>query len=346
MTGQIMTVLGPIRPEELGITLAHEHIFCDLSALWQKPSDPSLERLVEKRVSRDDSEVLRSNAVISKDNLKFVDVEPVVEELIEFKGIGGSGVIEMSNADMGRDIAILKQVSQRVGVHIITASGHYIQRFHPSYVSTDSIDTLASRIAREVLEGIDGTEVKAGMIGEIGTSHPMTSQEEKVVRAAARAQLQTGAPLNIHLSYPRREALKIIKILEEEGVSLQHVIFSHVDEAPMTPEFLEYHARLAEKGVYLEYDDFGQKEYYPALGIVPVEDSERVDFLLKLIDRGYLNQILLSQDVCLKINLATYGGMGYTHILKKVVPMMEDAGIGEQQIKAMLVDNPRRALSF
>jgi phosphotriesterase-related protein len=341
-----MTVLGPIPPEELGVTLAHEHIFCDLSPLWQKPSDPSLDRLVQKPVSRDDLEALRSNAVISKDNLKFVDVELVVKELMDFKAMGGSGLIEMSNADIGRDITVLKKVAQRVGVHIIAGSGHYIQKFHPGYVSTDSIDTLASRIAREVLEGIDGTEVKAGVIGEIGTSYPMTSQEEKVVRAAARAQLQTGAPLNIHLSYPRTEGLRIIKIFEEEGVSLQHVIFSHVDEAPMTPEFLEYHVRLAEKGVYLEYDDFGQKEHYPALGIVPVEDSERIEFLLKLIDQGYLDQILLSQDVCLKINLARYGGMGYTHILKNVVPMMKDAGISEQQIKAMLVDNPRRALSF
>jgi phosphotriesterase-related protein len=346
MTGRIMTVLGPIPPEELGVTLAHEHIFCDLSPLWQKPSDPSLERLVQKPVSRDDLEALRSNAVISKDNLHFLEVESVVEELMEFKAMGGSGLIEMSNADMGRDITVLKKVSQRVGVHIIAASGHYIEKFHPSYVSTDSIDTLASRIAHEVLKGIDGTEVKAGVIGEIGTSYPMTSQEEKVVRAAARAQLQTSAPLNIHLSYPRTEGLRIIKIFEEEGVSLQHVIFSHVDEAPMTPEFLEYHVRLAEKGIYLEYDDFGQKEHYPALGIVPVEDSERIEFLLKLIDQGYLDQILLSQDVCLKINLARYGGMGYTHILKNVVPMMKDAGISEQQINAMLVDNPRRALAF
>lgn len=346
MSKQIMTVLGPVPPEELGITLAHEHIFCDLSRLWQKPSDPSLERLVEKPVSGDDLEVLRSNVLVSKDNLHFVDVESVVEELMEFKRMGGSGVVEMSNADMGRNITILKEVSQKIGVHIIAASGHYIEKFHSDYVSTDSIDTLASRIAREVLEGIEGKEVKAGMIGEIGTSYPMTSQEEKALRAAGRAQLQTGAPLNIHLSYPRREGLRIIGILEEEGVPLQHVIFSHVDEAPMTPEFLEYHVRLAEKGVYLEYDDFGQKEYYPALGIVPVEDSERIGFLLKLIDQGYLHQILLSQDVCIKINLARYGGMGYSHILKNVVPMMRYVGMSEQQIKAMLVDNPRRALAF
>jgi len=106
---------------------------------------------------------------------------------------------------------------RRFGIHIIAASGHYVEKFHPNYVSTDSIDALASRIASEVLEGIEGTEVKAGMIGEIGTSSPMTSQEEKVVRAAARAQLQTGAPLNIHLSYPRREGLRIVNILEDGG---------------------------------------------------------------------------------------------------------------------------------
>jgi phosphotriesterase-related protein len=346
MAKQIMTVLGPIQSEELGITLAHEHIFCDLSPLWEKPSDPSLERLVEKPVSRDEAEALLRNVLISKDNLRFSDVGSVVEELKEFKSMGGSALVEMSNGDMGRNIPILKEVSQKVGVHIIAASGHYVERFHPNYVSTDSIDALASGIATEVLECIEGTEVKAGMIGEIGTTSPMTSQEEKVVRAAARAQLQTGAPLNIHLSYPRREGLKILKILEDEGVALEHVILSHVDEAPMTPEFLEYHVKLAEKGVYLEYDDFGQKEHYPSLGIVPVEDSERIDFLLKLIDRGYLNQILLSQDVCLKINLARYGGMGYTHILKKVVPMMKDAGISERQIEAMLVHNPRKALAF
>jgi phosphotriesterase-related protein len=346
MVKQIMTVLGPISPEELGITLAHEHIFCDLSALWERPSDPSFERLVEKPVTRDDAEVLLSTVLVSKDNLRFFDVDSVVEELSEFRGMGGSAVVEMSNGDLGRNTAVLKEVSQKVGVHIIASSGHYIERFHPDYVSTDSIDALTSRIAREVLEGIEGGEAKAGMIGEIGTSSPMTSQEEKVVRAAGRAQLHTGAPLNIHLSYPRTEGLKIINILEDEGVSPEHVIFSHVDEAPMTPEFLEYHLRLAEKGVYLEYDDFGQKEHYPTLGIVPVEDSERIAFLLKLIDRGYLNQILLSQDVCLKINLARNGGMGYTHILKKVVPMMRHAGITDQQINTMLVENARRALAF
>ncbi len=346
MARQIMTVLGPIRPEELGITLAHEHVYCDLSPLWERPSDPGLDPLVDKPVSRDDAEVLLRNVLISRDNLRFVEVDSVVEELQEFKALGGSGVVEMSNADMGRDIGVLKEVSQKVGVHVIAASGHYVERFHPAYVSTDSVDSLASRIVREVLEGIDGTEVKAGMIGEIGTSHPMRPQEEKVVRAAARAQVQTGAPLNIHLSYPRKEGLKIIDILEDEGVSPEQVILSHVDEAPMTTEFLEYHLRLAERGVYLEYDDFGQKEHYPSLGIVPVEDSERIEFLLNLIDRGYLNQILLSQDVCLKINLARYGGMGYTHILREVRPMMRDAGISEQQIKTMLVDNPRTALAF
>jgi phosphotriesterase-related protein len=166
--------------------------------------------------------------------------------------------------------------------------------------------------------------------------------EEKVLRAAARAHLATKISINVHVCPWGKEGDRILNILEEESVELCHVILSHMDVVLD----LEYEERLARRGPYIEYDTFGEEEYVDSIGFVNPRDVERVQALRHLVEKGFIDQLLVSQDVCSKMYLKTYGGPGYDHILRNVFPMMKRAGISDSDLDKLTVQNPSRALSF
>jgi phosphotriesterase-related protein len=345
---QAMTVRGPISPEELGATMPHEHVLFDFT-VWYQPPKAGGPKIGAGPVQLSEFGALFRNPFLSRDNLFVNDVEQQIEELNDFKKAGGATIVDVTNVGIGRDPLALRRISEATGLNIVMGCGFYVNDCHPSYVSEMGIDQLADIMVKEIDEGVDGTGIRPGIIGEIGTSDPITDCEEKVVRAAARAQLRTGLPMNIHPFMWSRAGLRALDFLKEEGVDLRRVVMSHMDEHTINGKIdLERGRIAAASGAFIEYDTWGNEFYYAISGIAKKEpsDLDRAAAMAQLIREGYLSQLLLSQDVWLKICLKRYGGWGYDNILTYGVRYLREAGVTDEQIRVMLVDNPRRALSY
>jgi len=342
---KVMTILGPIPPSSLGITLVHEHLLIDLTCLWKSPAQDYKKRLIDEPLKMENLWILSRDELISRDNLRLDDVNMIAEELLAYKELGGGSLVELTPSDLGRNPVGLREISMRTGIHIICGCGFYVERCHPQSVAQKSAETLAEELVSEISHGIQGTGIKPGIIGEIGTSSPIRPNEEKVLRAAAMTHIETGVPINIHLSHPRGEGVNVLNILEDHGVRPERVALSHLDQL-LDDRSLRYHEELAARGAYVQYDDFGEEEYQEADNIVRPRDIERVHFISKLVERGCVERLMISQDVCQKRHLKRYGGFGYSHILRDVIPMMLRAGITEKDIETMTVNNPMKFLAF
>ena len=337
------TVCGEVSPDDLGITLPHEHLLTDGSSSAIEPIDPYLREVAERPVDCNIVGDLLRDPMISADSLRLTDANVAIEELEYFKVAGGQSLVELTSRWSGREPAALRRISEATGIHIIAASAYY--RTPPGHIGGLTIDRLADQLVKDVTEGFEGMDIKAGIIGEIKTSWPLLPSEEKALRAAARAQVRTGAALTIHPSCWDRQALPLLDIVESEGVDPRLVVICHLDHVMD----VAYHKSIAARGAYVEYDRCGIERYggdfERNLKLFP-RDTERVAGIVELIASGYLSQILLSHDVCMKIELKRYAGPGYGHILRYVVPMMRHAGVSEEDIHTILVSNPREMLVF
>jgi phosphotriesterase-related protein len=281
--------------------------------------------------------------MISADSLTMMDVDVAMEELEYYKAAGGQSLVEQTSRWVGCDPTVLKRISETMGLNIIAATSHYAAP--PEYVNERTIDQLADELVKEVEDGFEDTDIRAGIVGEILTSWPLKPTEEKALRAGARAQVRTGAALSIHPSCWDKEAMALLDIVESEGADLHRVVICHLDHVMD----VEYHKTLAARGVYVEYDRCGIERYggdfERGLKVFP-RDTERAAGIVELIASGYLSQIVLSQDICMKIEQKRYAGPGYSHILRYLVPMMRYAGVSEDDIDTILVSNPARLLAF
>lgn len=347
MKGKVMTVQGLIDPEELGITSAHEHLILDSTVLWREPTEASLKEIAFSAVDITHLGVLRYHPNLSRDNCLLTDIDLVVNELKQFQGLGGASIVDQTSIGLGRDPAALFQISRETGVHIVMGCGYYVENSHPPDIATKSIDQIAEGIERDIIDGVGDTGIHAGVIGEIGTSFSITRNEEKVLRAAAKAQLQTALPLSIHLWEREKEGLRALDILKEEGVDLSRVAMAHLD--PNLPGSLQYHKEMAKRGAFLVFDEFGHEDYYKyeAGGHPMPSDYDYCVRIKELIQGGFLNQILLAQDICYKIFLTRYGGFGYGHILRNIKPMLlTNIGLTEREVQTILEENPRTWLTI
>jgi phosphotriesterase-related protein len=340
---KVRTVCEDISPGDLGLTLPHEHLLIDVSLRRRNATDAYLNLIAQRPVDCTIVSDLRRNPLISEDSLRLTDVDLAIEELGYFREAGGRSLVDPSTRWIGGDPVALKRISQITGINIVAGSGYYSPAL-PKNIDDLTIDQLAKTIIKEVTQGFEGVDIRAGIIGEIGTTWPLSASEEKILRAAAQAQIATGAALSIHPSPWDKPALVLLDIVESEGADLSRVVMCHLDHVMD----LEYHEAVASRGAYVEYDRFGV-EWYRSLAFslqTFPRDTERVAGIVELIAKGYVNQILISHDVCQKIELKKYGGHGYGHIPRSVVPLMRAMGIAENTIDAILVSNPRRMLSF
>jgi phosphotriesterase-related protein len=332
---KVQSVQGPIDSSQLGITLMHEHLFLDRSSLWQEPVGPK-KVFANKPIDMNMLGQLRMNPYSNKENGLLINEEEAIEEVGHFFKHGGNTIVEVSNCGIGRDPEALFRVSRVSGLNIIMGSGFYLHDSHPERVETMSIDEIKEEIERDLLEGVDGTSIRAGIIGEIGISGSMTAREEKVLRGAARAQKQTDSVLTIHLPGWERPAHHVLNIVEEEGGNIHKTILDHMN--PSMDDY-EYQYSLAERGCFLEFDMIGIDYLFPE-GQSP-SDEDNANCIIRLIEKGYGNQILLAQDVFLKMMLKRYGGWGYSHILENFVPRLKRKGVSNQEIHQLLVKNPQ-----
>ena len=301
----IHTVLGEIEPSDaLGRTLMHEHIFCDFY-----------------RVTGQLNELLNDETL-------------AIEELSALKSAGGSALVEVTTPDMGRNPQALCRVAEQTGLHIIMGTGWYRQPYYPPEIDQLSTNALADRMIAELIQGVDGTDIRAGMIGEIGSHLDYaTAQEERVLRASARAQKTTGAPLTTHASmYP--VGLVQLDILKEEGVDMSRVIIGHCD----TYLDLDYHLSILEAGSYVQFDTVGRNHMNP--------DLRRATAFAELIELGWSQQLLLSSDRCHRSDLCAFGGLGYGYVFTDFFDQLRALGISEETLDTITIDNPKTVLAW
>ena len=307
----IVTVRGPIPAGQLGVTLMHEHIFINLLREF------------------------RGDGLLN-------DPPLAARELTRFREAGGATVVDVTNASLGRHPRTLRAISEQVGVNIVLGAGLYRhQYFDAAWVDRTSTDAMAEWIVRDLTVGIADTGIRAGIIGEIACDEWITAQEERVFRAAARAHKRTGVTITTHAArWPI--GLAQLDLLAEEGVDLRHVIVGHCDtvnaaEWPSPTQVTEYHEALARRGAYVQFDTIRRGSEH--------EIDVRLAYTRNLIRKGHAHQILLSHDVCLRSHLRAYGGGGYDFLLTDFLPRLQSSGVSAETIRAVTVDNPRRALT-
>ena len=308
----VQTVLGPIEPAELGFTLPHEHTQI---ALWHVP-----DRWDYWQLTRDEPLIL--------------------DELAAYRAAGGSGLVDLTPPGVGRDPAWLTGIARSSGLHVVMGSGWYREAYYPPETRIDrrSVDDLADELVREATDGVGGTGVRPGIIGEIGTDKPWVSAlEERVHRAAARAARRTGLAITTH-AVLSAVGLDQLRIFEDEGADPGRVVIGHADSYPR----LDHYLALIVRGANLEFDFLG-------MSFTPTErhgEGRIVELICDLLARGHAERILLSQDVCHDSQLTRYGGNGYTYLARTFLPRLRKAGVSDAEIETMTVANPRRLLTI
>jgi predicted metal-dependent phosphotriesterase family hydrolase len=307
----VQTVLGRIDPSDLGVTLPHEHTQC---ALWH----------VENRW----------------DYWQLTRDEPIIlHELERFRESGGGSLVDLTLPGIGRDPRWLRGIAQASGLNIVMGCGWYRSAYYPPETRIDrrSADDLAEELVREVQEGVGDSDVRPGIIGEIGTDKPWLSPaEERVHRAAARAARRTGLSITTH-SVLSPVGLAQLRVFEEEGLDPGRVAIGHSDSYPVLDHYLD----IIRRGASIEFDFLGM-----TFTAVERHGEDRiVELLLELLGRGHADRVLLSQDVCNDAQLRRYGGAGYTYLAEQFLPRLRAAGVSDADIDTMTVANPRRLLT-
>lgn len=305
----IQTVLGPIEPADLGVTLMHEHTLVDA---WEWGGRLGYDSTVD-------------------------DEELLVEELAFYRDAGGSALVDVTPIGLRRDPSGMRRLAEATGLHIIMGCGWYRERVYPAYIHELSTNALADLLVKEVEEGVEGG-IRPGIIGEIGTERfHVTPAEEKVFRAAARAQRATGATVTTHTTHFGDLAHEQMDILLEEGVPPERIVIGHLGER----RGVKGELAIAERGVYVEIDHVGRPA---SAGTQP--EWRRARNVAELVQAGYLERVLISMDICANSLLRWNGGHGFDYLLTTFVPLLREEGLTEEQIRIILVDNPIRVLDF
>jgi len=343
---QAQTVLGPVAVEALGITLPHEHLLLDMSIWFELPEDPALHALAQEPVRMENLGWILFNQYNCLDNVSLLDEPLAIQEAALFRDAGGGTIVDVTTVGLSPDRSALRRIARATGLHIVAGTGYYVQ-VGDAAAAFDRRDAaeIAVEMTRDLLEGSGEEGIRAGIIGEIGCSWPLLEREKKALRAAAEAQRQTGAAITIHPGRGEDSPLEILRVLEKAGADLSKVIMGHIDRIGFEPSTS---LEILSTGCCIEYDLFGSNPFYPLrFGVFRRPcDRERIEQIQELIAAGYLGRILVSQDVCLKTKLVSYGGPGYAHILQNIVPQMIARGINREQINAIMIENPARLLGF
>jgi phosphotriesterase-related protein len=302
MLSVVQSVSGPVAIDRLGVVMPHEHTFIDLLREY------------------------RANGLIN-------DPELVCAELGRFRDSGGTTLVDLTSRGLHPEPELNRRMATTSGVNVIMGTGFYRSPYlDVDWFEQHSVDDVAEILVRDITEGIDGTGVRAGIIGEIGCERAFTAAEEKSFRAAARAQQATDVSISTHAArWP--VGLAQLDLLEAEGVPAGRVIIGHCDMVPDRA----YHRALAERGAWVEFDTIAPgNEYYL---------ERTVQAIHALVDAGYGERILLSHDVCLETNFEACGGSGYRYILRSFSDRLEASGLAGDQVRRFITDNPARALS-
>ncbi|MEU5878717.1 phosphotriesterase-related protein [Spirillospora sp. NPDC047279] len=329
----VTTVTGPVSSDGLGLTLTHEHLRNDVREAVKEPSDPALAFLRDARTSPGLAWLLREQPYACLDHCVLDDTDAMAADLLAFAASGGGTVVDVTPGGLGRDPLVLRSLAERSGLRIVMGSGWYLEAYHPAHLATAGEEQLAEELVAEFTHGVGGTGIRPGVIGEIGVSPDFTPAEHTALRAAARAQRETGVPLYVHLPGWQRRAHEVLDIVFEHGVPPGAVVLCHMDPSHDDPD---YQNAVAERGVWLEFDMIGMPFRYPGEGQSPAP-HETARAIAGLIGRGHGGQLLLSHDVFLKSMLTAYGGNGFRYVPELFAHRLLELGVTAD---TLLNDNP------
>jgi len=321
MANLINTVLGQIGPEELGRTLIHEHIVggypgweCDAFA---RPYDKDRVAAICVRV-----------------------VGPV-------KDYGVNTIVDATPIDLSRDVNVLKSVSEQLGINVICSTGMYTEALGKwAYLKMRSRSKIGDMVAelydtymQELMKGIGNTGVKAGVIKVATGVNKIADCEMASLKAAARAQKDTGVPIITHTE-DGTMGPEQLDILIAEGADTQRIICGHM----CCNSSIEYHLDVLKRGTYIGLDRFGVEVMMP--------DEVRKAMLMGLIGLGYSERIMISQD-CFGCGFGRGGVLPeeerekmknwtFTNIFRNILPAIKAAGVTDEQINKMMTGNPAR----
>ena len=305
MRGHVRTVLGDVPGDELGPTYCHEHL-------------------------------LTSPAPRFGEDLVLDDEERAADELRRFRDAGGRAMVDATTPEFGRDAAGLRRLSERTGVRVVATTGHVSEEYWRDVVDLDarSESELVDEYVAELTDGIAGAGSSAGVVKAGTSAGGATATERKLLRAAAAAQRETGAPITTHTT-GGTAAAEQADVLEAAGADLTHVCIGHLDRR------LDWdvHLELARRGAFLGYDSVSKEQYQP--------DDGRARFVVALVDAGHGGQVCLSGDLARRTYLEAWGGgPGYRYILERFLPRLRESGLADEDVERLVVENPARFLSW
>ena len=299
----VNTVLGQVPVDQLGLVLPHEHLIVDTY------------------------DVRRSAEMV------LLEPETMVREVERFKAAGGGTLVDQTIYGLHPEPEKLAYISEKTGVHIIAGTGFYWDVYYPEWLHSMSTADITKRLVTHITEGLPGTSIKAGFIGELGTHHrEIKPTEKRVLEAAAHAQRETGTAIGTHALFTEI-GIDQLNILEDAGADLDITIIGHCD----TNRDLNYSRKLLKRGVWIAYDAVGQFDKQ--------SDELRAQSIATLIAEGYLEKILISTDIAARSRLAIHGGNGYAHLITHFLPKLKAAGVTDEQIKTLTEKNPQKILA-
>ena len=338
-SGKVMTVKGLIDPDLLGPTLMHEHLFLDISKLAKKP----LKTEDIKHWQRPFTAADRTETIFFKDYLLLSSVKDAIGEVREYQKLGGKTIVDLTSIGLNRQPKKLRQVAEKTKANIIASAGYHSNLFHPEDIDRLSIEQLTVQMVKDIVKGMDGTNIRAGIIGEISnqdlSSNSIESNELRVIRAAARASQLTGASISLHSVFSNKEQLHLtLDILEEEGADLSRVVLGHITFSGEESIDINLLESLLKRGVFLQFDYLGF--------LYPYDRKIDMEAIVTLINYGFSNRVMVSHDVYIKPHLIKFGGYGFTFIHTRLLPYLRSNGISEQAIKNIMEENPKRILTL
>jgi phosphotriesterase-related protein len=313
----IRTILKDLPPEGLGngAVLFHEHMSFDRT-FFQKMRPPNA-----------------PPPAAPPGAFYMENVETVIDEVKASGKEGVSCIVDGGHPDMSTSYANLRKIAEQSGVHIVASGGYYLQTTYPPEVASQSEDQLVEGLVRAAATD------RWGAFGEIGSSPEMTSDERKVFRVIAKAQLRTSLPIFTHTSHAgcKACALEQMSILESAGANPRNLCIGHLSDIRDDPH-AETHKEIARRGAYLGFDTVGHQ-----LG---PGDAVKVAMIKEVLEAGHEDRVLLSSDFAAERETKFNGGAGYSTVTAVFVPKLRYAGVKEATLHKILVENPKRFLAF
>lgn len=341
----VNTVLGSKRLSELGKTLTHEHLALDFRKFYIPPPK-HLKHFPESSLSLQDVGYVWQYPYSSLYNLEFYDgdaAKAVYKDVELFKEAGGGTIVENSSHGLKRDISLMKNVSRSMEVNVIAGTGYYVASTQDASTLNTTKEEMYNLMCKELEEGcVECPDVKAGFIGEVGSTWPIEDFEKRAICATAEVQAQLRCSVSFHPGRNASAPMEIMRIYQEAGGDASRAIMSHVDRTLIKKEQLMKFADATK--CYIQFDLFGAEcSFYQLNPLIDwLSDAKRIKRIALLKEEKKLDRVLMSHDIHTKHRLIHFGGHGYSHIANNIVPIMLKRNFTTEEIKLITVENPKR----